>query len=330
LFSKLIEQIIDLPQLKDLNPTITQYKPGHTVFQDSDVAKYGRKLFTTRYGAKAPTLLFRIKDEYKNSVSFEIKGTNNEFTVNKNKLIPALRSYAGVNVMDITGEEDFAIADFELLKKIGKAIGLVDETLLKRSLEDIKIAYKNYAGNIALTRRLQLTTTNYLAFYSNNQFLALDVVLCMRLSIDPQLQKALTLYLNSTFTLAQVLALISETRGAWVDIYEDPAWSLIHIPDFDKLETSVIKEAIKVFEEIGKIEVKPFVQRIKEKDKIQRKIDEISMKMLGIDFELNKLYDVLAKELDILDFIMKMTSRSRSRRSRREEYESYQITLDEF
>jgi len=83
LFSKLIEEIKDLPQLKDLNPVITQYKPGHTIFQDNDVAKYGRKLFTSRYGARATTLAFEIMKITEDYVEFRIKGTNNKFNITK-------------------------------------------------------------------------------------------------------------------------------------------------------------------------------------------------------------------------------------------------------
>lgn len=52
------------------------------------------------------------------------------------------------------------------------------------------------------------------------------------------------------------------------------------------------------------------------------------MKMLGIDSDLDRLYEVLAKELEILSSVR--TSRGRSRRSRRDESESYQVTLEEF
>ncbi len=328
IYSELIDKIKDKPQLKDLNPLITQYKPGHTIYQSSDIAKYGRKLFASRYGARASTLIFEIIKIGDNNVEFKVRKTNITFSVNKGELIPSLRSYAGVNIMDITELEDFAIVDFNVLKDIGKIIGLIDESLLKLSIKDIKTAYETYAGNIAIARRIRLNTTSYLAFYSNKPILALDVVLCVKIPIDNVSKKILTLYLNSVFTLTQVLGLISETEGAWVDIYEDPAWSLIHIPDFEKLDNSTIEEALKIFEEVGKLEVKPLYQRIKEKDRIQRKIDEISMKMLGIDFDLNELYEVLAKELEILSSIR--TSRGRSRSSRTEESEFYQVTLDEF
>jgi hypothetical protein len=103
---------------------------------------------------------------------------------------------------------------------------------------------------------------------------------------------------------------------------------LVHVPNFDGLDYSVIKKAVKTFDEIGRLNVKPLYLRIKERDEIQRKIDEIAMEMLGIDFDLNKLYEVLANELGILSGIR--TSKSRLKSSRREELGLYQVTLDEF
>jgi len=126
-----------------------------------------------------------------------------------------------------------------------------------------------------------------------------------------------------------LLALLSEVRGLWVTLHDKPIWSLIHVPDFNNLETSIIEKAVMLFRDIGKTNVKTFYQRIKENDGIQRKIDEISMKMLGVDFDLDKIYNAIIAEIEVLKEIMRRTSRSRSRGSRSEESESCQVTLDE-
>ena len=52
------------------------------------------------------------------------------------------------------------------------------------------------------------------------------------------------------------------------------------------------------------------------------------MKMLKIDFDLNKLYDVLTRELEILSSVKISRSKSRGPRSE-EDSEPCQVTLDE-
>ena len=53
-------------------------------------------------------------------------------------------------------------------------------------------------------------------------------MLNLQTNLPEELKKALTLYLNSSFALVQLLSLLSETGGVWVDLHDKPIWSLVH------------------------------------------------------------------------------------------------------
>jgi len=327
LFSELIKKIKHLPMLKDLNIEIFAYNPGQYIGADT---KYTRKLFTSRYEARAPSLVFWIDDVKDNEIILRTRDGRN-FKVKKDKAVCSLRTYAGVKHMDLTNEEEFAIIDPNAIpKEIREVTGLIDSEKLNKACKDIREAYKDHAGNILLGRKIQLDKIYYSAYFSDNNVIGTtSAMLNIRTNLSHNLALALVLYLNSSLTFIQLLALLSEVRGLWVTLHDKPIWSLIHVPDFNNLETSIIEKAVMLFRDIGKTNVKTFYQRIKENDGIQRKIDEISMKMLGVDFDLDKIYNAIIAEIEVLKEIMKRTSRSRSRGSRSEESESCQVTLDE-
>ncbi len=329
LFFELIKKIKHLPTLEKLGVSIFQYNPGFYI-GDRETARYARKLFTSRYEARAPSLVFWIDDVKDNEIILRTRDGRN-FKVKKDKAVCSLRTYAGVKYMDLTNKEEYAIIEPNAIpKEIREITGLINSKKLNEACRDIREAYRAHAGNILLSRKVNLTATiRYLAYYSENRVIGTtSALLNLDANISDEIKKALVLYLNSSFTLVQLLALLSEVGGAWVTLHDKPIWSLVHIPDFNNLKSSIIKKAVKIFEEIGKLEAKPLYQRIKEGDEIQRKIDSISMKMLKIDFDLNKLYDVLTRELEILSSVKISRSKSRGPRSD-EESESCQVTLDE-
>ncbi|MCD6562569.1 MAG: N-6 DNA methylase [Thermoproteales archaeon] len=331
-FSELIRMIKHLPTLEELGVSIFQYNPGYYSAKDDKIAKYARRLFASKYGARGPSLVFWVDSDRENEIIMRTKD-DKKFKVRKDQVVLSLRSYAEVKHMDLTNEEEYAIIDPSAIpKEIRESVGLVNISELKKACNDIKEAYRDHAGNILLGRRVYINTLYHLAYYSKNKITGTAVMLNLQADIPEDLKKVLVLYLNSSFTLIQLLALLSETRGTWVDLHDKPIWSLVRVPDLNKLDSSIIKETLRIFNEISKQDVKPMYQRIKEKDSIQRKIDEISMKMLGIEYDLDKLYDVLTKEIEILIEIIQRTSRTSSKLTKKKEEKpkTRQRTLLEF
>lgn len=313
LFSELMEEIKGLPRLSELDVDIFQYNPGF-YRGDKVVASYARKLFASRYGARAPSLVFDVEVSGEN-IFFVERRNRLKFKVNRAQVVHSLRSYAGVIHMDITGEEEFALVDPEVIPgDVRKLTGLIDEDVLRRATSDIAEAYKDHGGNILLGRRVFLTTIPYLAYYSDNKLTGTAVMLNMKTDMPLERARALTLFLNSSLTLIQLLALLSETRGAWVDIHEKPMWALVKVPDVMRMSDSLVKKANDVFREVGKQDAEPMFDRLKRSDLLQRKIDEIALEMIGLEHwktRITELHRILAAEIQALAEITARTARTR-------------------
>jgi type I restriction-modification system DNA methylase subunit len=332
LFSKLIEDLKEFPTLKDIGASIFQYNPGFYRAKDEAVADYARKLFASRYEARAPSLVFNVEVE-RGNVFFRRIGGTERFRVDLGQIVPSLRSYAGVKHMDITGEEEYALVDPKVLdENIRKLTGLVDGDKLVKACEDIRKAYEDRAGNILLGRRVWLQTVYYLAYYSENKVTGTAVLLNMDTNLPKDLKRALTLYLNSSFTLIQLLALLAETRGAWVDLHEEPIWAMVRVPDLSKLQTSVVEKAVEVFKEVGKRDASSLWQRIKKKDEMQKKIDVVCAEMLGLEGwkdRVEEIYTVIDRELQTLAEISERTKISKKKGKEKREEKVIQLTFDE-
>ena len=125
LFFELIKKIKHLPTLEKLGVSIFQYNPGFYI-GDRETARYARKLFTSRYEVRAPSLVFWIDDVKDNEIILRTRDGRN-FEVKKDKAVCSLRTYAGVKHMDLTNKEEFAIIDPNAIpKEIREITGLIN------------------------------------------------------------------------------------------------------------------------------------------------------------------------------------------------------------
>jgi len=132
--------------------------------------------------------------------------------------------------------------------------------------------------------------------------------------------KILSLYLNSTIALLQLIAFLAETRGAWVDLHARQEWGQIHVPNINKLRQDMVDRALNTFKEVSKINVKTLYQRIKAHDNVQRRIDELALELLGLDnwkHKLDELYDAVANELETMQKILETSKRTRQTRRKK-------------
>lgn len=154
-----------------------------------------------------------------------------------------------------------------------------------------------------------------LAFYSERPVLNTAVLVNLLADINLEQKRLLVLYLNSSITLLQLLALLVETRGAWVDLHGKQVWSHVRIPDFSSIPKNVEQEALELFDKIGSVDIKQSLyERIKTKDNVQKKIDAVALKMLRLNewlSRLDEIHDALAEELANLDKILKQSTKER-------------------
>ncbi|MCD6264203.1 N-6 DNA methylase [Candidatus Bathyarchaeota archaeon] len=309
--------IVDLENKKLIK--IRVYNPGQ--YKSRGVEKYARKLFTSKYGTRSPNVIFFINNVDEKVVNLIIRKLQLVITLPVAAVIPSLRTYSKVKHLDISNEEEFAIIDpTEIPSDKLKLAGLIPLNESIKAGNDIRSAYNNLAGNVLILRRNQLSSPDlyWLSFFSEKPVLGITSALLNLRTTDLTTAKILTLYFNSVITLLQLISFVAETRGAWVTLHGRQVWSHVHVPDITALNDVKISKALNLFSTIGKLDVKPLLQRLKEHDIIQRSIDEMALEMVGLEDwkdRLDEIYDAVTKELETMHKILE-TSRGTRRRRR--------------
>ncbi len=337
-FLELLDKLSSNPTLKDLDDadilSIRVYNPGQ--YRTRGVEDEARKLFASKYGARGK-ILFDILGSEGNKIVLKCRVGEYIIKISKKNTIPSLRTSAGVRHFNITGEEECAIIEPNILPKEVMIESGLRQNYVNEAANDIKQAYKKLSSNILLARRLQIPSTNlyWLAFYSQKQTLSTAVLLNARSEVlDANYQKILTLYLNSSISLMQILGFAVETRGAWVDLHGDQVWKNIHIPLLDDISTDAYNKSLDVFKKINKIDVEPLFDRFTNRNPIQRMIDEVSLEMLGLNdwkSRLDDIYEAITGELqamlEILEKSKKQSKRKMKTKKRKKREEFKQLTL---
>jgi hypothetical protein len=323
LILELLEDLTQKPTLREYEKNglikMRVYNPGQ--YTTRGVEDYACRLFISRYGGRGKISSI-YAGETANDLTLTIRQKSNQrsktrVTISKQDLMPSLRTSAGVVHMDNTDEEEYAIVNIQRFPiNILNLAGLINQEYLYRATNDIKQAYNDLAGNILLARRVRLTSPNvyWLTFFSERRIIGPSTMICVKtdtLGIDNS--KILTLYLNSSITLLQLLGFAVETEGAWVALQGDQVWSHIHIPDIINLPDDIRKQALNVWNNVKKADTRPLYERIKQEDHVQKVIDEISLKMLGLENwmgRLNEIYNAILHEMDFMQKIIEEGEKS--------------------
>ena len=308
---ELLNCLKDNPTIKDFIKNgimeIKVYNPGQ--FTTKGVEKFARKLFASRYGARSPNTVFFIDGIKDGNICLKIRKTKMSFDIPDSATVLSLKTYSKVRHMDITDEEERAVIDVESIPQENlKLAGLIPLNDAIKASNDIHSAHQKISGNILLVRKVRLTSPDlyWTAFLSQNRVLGTTSAL-LNANADNTIATTLTLYLNSTITLLQLIAFMAETEGAWVTFHGKQVWNHIHIPKFENLQEAQSK-AQELFQKIRKLDVKPLFKRLKEHDSIQRAIDNIALEILGLDDwkpRLDEIYDATAKELETMHKLLK-------------------------
>jgi len=207
-----------------------------------------------------------------------------------------------------------------------------------KAANDIKSAYENLAGRMLLTRKVRLTSPNlyWLAYCAKDPVLGTTSAFLNLRILNLSLAKEMAIYLNSSFSLLQLLGFAAETEGAWITLHGDQVWKHVHVPEFNSISGDVHKRALRIFDKIAKQDIGSLFNRLKNKDQLQREIDLISLEMLGLgDWKdrLDDLYPVIVGELEAMLEILKRSeklSKMKSKINEEEEKEENQISLGKY
>lgn len=316
---ELLDELKNKPTLGDLESeevcTVKVYNPGQ--YKTKGVENYARKLFASKYGSRGSSVTFFLDKLSDERVRLVLKRAKISQTISIDDVVLSLRTYSGVNHLDVSEEEEIAVTNPEALSStVLKLTGLLPLDKVLEAAMDIREAHNDLGGNFLLARKIRLTSPglHWLAFHCDNKIIGTTSALLNMQVQNTEIGKILVLYLNSIVTILQLIAFMAEIEGAWVTLHGRQVWSHVHVPDIAKLENEKTKEAIRLFSEISKLKVKSVFERIKGRDEIQKSIDLVALDLVGLrDWKdrLDELYDAVANELSAMHKILETSRRKR-------------------
>ncbi|MBO3840360.1 MAG: hypothetical protein QXR44_06605 [Thermoproteota archaeon] len=222
-----------------------------------------------------------------------------------------LRRISYVNTMDVTNTSDYFIIDwFNGIRDMARL--LLDRKDLRNFtshvIEQWKTKYDSFKTRVLLAQRFNMSAvgTSLVSFYSDEPIIGTNQFWCIMGPRDNYV-KILTLWMNSTINLIQMLMIRRETEGAWLQIDEYALKNAL-MPDPNKLSIHEVRELLTLFKKVGKVEMPSILEQLKEKHPTRKLIDETWLKILGykgdIDSLLDRLYSSIADEIELLKKIM--------------------------
>ena len=148
---------------------------------------------------------------------------------------------------------------------------------------EAKSIFESYSGRILVPNRIRWNTAHVIALYSKEPLLS-NIFYAIKLRVTESIreisEKALALWLNTTWGLLTVLTSRQETEGPWAELAMGQ-WRLLRVLDITSLSNDKL---IKLAEIFDKYADKP-LQRISD----QFKSDDPDSIRLGIDKEFVKV-----------------------------------------
>jgi hypothetical protein len=125
--------------------------------------------------------------------------------------------------------------------------------------------------------------------------------------IGKEHSKILALWLNSTLNLLQTLILRTETRGAWMKVH-DYMLSEMLVPNFINLSKVNMRRLMKTYDAVRNVRLPSILAQLRGRHPTRKLIDTAWLNTLGykgdVEGFLNKLYDSLANEIQLLKELM--------------------------
>lgn len=220
---------------------------------------------------------------------------------------PAVRRFSGLNVIDISDELDYLVAeDFSGVSDfislgLGKKISASFFRRWKKYVDSL-------LGNLFLACHVDVSAsgTSALAYYTSSPTLVQRNM--WSIEVPNQTARILSLWLNSTIGLLQILLSRKETRGAYIRLDAGDIKKYI-IPAMENLSKKEFDSLLQLFNEVRDVRLPSILEQLKGKHPTRIKIDKAILQILGFneketDQILNHLYLALADEIERLKTLM--------------------------
>ena len=241
-----------------------------------------------------------LDGENKDEVVAKIKGTDIKITINREKVLPALRTITSINKLSLNGSHDYFIkGNYEGFKTVYNLSKWnknrkFDWDWVKSRLPEL--------SHVVLVEKANpfSPNTSLLSVYSDKGIITPHVFWIFK-NLDKNDSKIMSMFLNSIVFLVQYFLLKSETTGQTSHILKEDL-ILTKIINVKELPDNVKEEMMKTFAEIKDTEFPSILEQIESKFDYRIKLDTMVLQALGfskseINDLLPKIYDALLKEI---------------------------------
>jgi hypothetical protein len=165
------------------------------------------------------------------------------------------------------------------------------------------------SGRVAMIYRVNITApmTHNVAFYSKQKLFFGGSFWRVDIKDDSQ-AKLLTVWLNSTLNLFQLLVERKETEGGWL-WFDDYVLKEFLMPNLKSLSDNDKNTIIALLQKHGKTPLPSILLQLQNKHPIRKEVDKVFLRILGmpesqIDDFVKRLYETLTVEFVKLKEVM--------------------------
>jgi hypothetical protein len=231
--------------------------------------------------------------------------TGDTFKIPNDRLAAALRRFAYIDRIDITGREDMAIsAPYPGFDTLLNAILGKDEARKARAAiyADWEWVVREGSAKVCLLAQVDLTApgTRLLAVRSERPFFMCTFMWGLHVT-NPGEEKALALWLNSTPFLFALLSRMTITRGSWVKLHGKKIGRL-PVLDLGAISPASLTSLAATYDALGGVSWSSLGEQYRNPPKERRALDAAILGAIGIRPEvyerlLPSLYAAIADEM---------------------------------
>jgi type I restriction-modification system DNA methylase subunit len=230
---------------------------------------------------------------------------NEKVAIPKKALSLGFRRPSGTGTIDISASLDYMVkGSFPELNKL-----VEQERKATKLVRNVK-SWERLVNkaNLLLSRRFDLSAvgTKHLAFFSSIPTFGIDMWDIS--GFDEEDSKIMTIWLNSSLNILQMLLHRTETRGAWMKLHQYQIRNSFTL-NIKMLNSEDRKILLVLFDKLKNLEFPSILEQIKGKYPLRVEIDRAILRVLGFSdeeasFMLNYLYPALANEIEKLKTLM--------------------------
>lgn len=240
-----------------------------------------------------------LTGEEKEYIKVKLKDTDFVIKIDRNKIVPALRTITSVDNFFIGNKKDyFVIENYSGFEKVLIHSKWKDKKFNWKLINKDLDKKKSYL-TIARRFRPNSDNTHFFSFYLDDKFISPHTFKILKL--EEEESKIQCMFLNSIFSLINILRFGEQTTGGYTDIMESDLLNF-DILNYEKIEAKEIERINDLFLKLKEVKFPSILEQLELRFNERILLDKTIFQILGftnseINHWLPKLYDTIINEL---------------------------------